>query len=555
MMRRVAVLLPFVACIALYAGAMRGFFLSDDMSVLFVLGGLESKGHLWGALFQKFAGGLDAQSHYYRPLPFLSYGVNLAMSLDPLPWHLVNLAGHLAGGAAVYRISALLRGGVTAKGTPGWTPALAAALFLLCGTSAEAVAWISGRYDVFATALLLWAGALYLQSRRAADANAMGAWLCGILALTSKESAAVLPGLIGCLAWIRHGALPIGPRWRAILRDLAPWLALIAAYFALRFVLFGSMFQVYPGTHPLERLRDGSWLPTPNAGWTWLATALPNAKALVVALVLSVALALIAIANLARHPALRRPLIGMIGATLLSLVLLLPHLSGFPANGEGGRLLYTTTALGSIAIALGLALPGTELRSRGAVSLAMLAAPIAIALIVAHAILLNAALRTWRSAGAQMAALASALARVPESIQPGGYGFVFAPDAIGAAPFARNANGALVVPPIQRGWLLNRVVVSLPADVPYMPGHLKMQLIPLAKRLTLNDAGDRLDDPRPGTTATEVVWPSDLFCWNLRQSKVLRVALPQQPPPDPDVWIRDVRAALRSAGCDYVPPQ
>src|SRR5438105_3578262 len=106
MMRRAAVMLPFAGCIALYAGAMRGYFLSDDMSVLFVLAGLESKGHLWGALFQKFVGGLDAQSNYYRPLPFLSYGLNLATSLDPLPWHLVNVAGHLAAGAAVYRIGA-----------------------------------------------------------------------------------------------------------------------------------------------------------------------------------------------------------------------------------------------------------------------------------------------------------------------------------------------------------------------------------------------------------------------------------------------------------------
>src|SRR5450756_1083675 len=103
---RAVIVAPFLVCAALYASVMGGHFLSDDMAVIYVLSGWQDHGELWSRLFSKFSSGLDAPSHYYRPLAFLSYGLNLAMSgVNPAPWHLVNLIGHLAAGAAVYRIS------------------------------------------------------------------------------------------------------------------------------------------------------------------------------------------------------------------------------------------------------------------------------------------------------------------------------------------------------------------------------------------------------------------------------------------------------------------
>ncbi len=546
MIRGLFFIAVFGLCIALYAGAMLGFFLSDDMAVTFVLSGWQDKGELWSHLLHKFSSGLDAQSHYYRPLPMLAYGFNLAAPpLDPLPWHLVNLFGHLLAGIAVFRITSLLQ----RDAQPGFLPGFAAALFLLCGTNAEAVAWISGRYDVFATALLLWAGALYLRSTRSLDVFETGAWLCGLLALTSKESAAVVPGLIGCLAWAKHGELPGSARWRAIVRDFVPWLFIIAGYFALRWTMFGSMLQVYPGTHPLERVRSGTWLPAPDALWTWLATALPNHAALVVALALTGVLLLVALGNIGRNPAVRRPVVAMLGATVVSLVLLLPHLAGFPANGEGGRLLYTTSAFASILLALSLRRPLRAGQSRAPSSFIVTLA--GIALLAAHAVLLDAALRTWRTAGTQMSELVASLARLHKSLRPDGYAIVIAPDAIGAAPFARNANGALVLPPIQREWLLKREIVYLPADIPTLPGLFKAQLIPTLRTLSLNDAGDQLKENRAAPADAETVWPSDLFCWSVTQSKLQRVALPEVP--DAARWASEVSEALRRGGCDYVP--
>ena len=109
MSARLLAAIPFALCIALYATAMRGHFLSDDMAVIFVLSGWQEHGSLWSGLMHKFAAGLDAQSHYYRPLPFLSFGLDLASPWSgPVSWHIVNLGGHLLAGIAVYRLCRLL---------------------------------------------------------------------------------------------------------------------------------------------------------------------------------------------------------------------------------------------------------------------------------------------------------------------------------------------------------------------------------------------------------------------------------------------------------------
>lgn len=542
MIGRAVVVVPFAVCIALYAAVLRGHFLSDDMAVIYVLSGWNYHDELWARLFGKFSSGLDAPSHYYRPLAFLSYGINLALpGFDPLPWHLVNLAGHLFAGVAVYRISRALPPAPSLRFGPG----LAAALFLLCGTNAEPVAWISGRYDVFATAFSLWAAALYLKSGTAVDRHALGALLCGVLAFTSKESAAILPGLIGCLAWIRHGDAPMRARWTSIVRDLAPWLLLLAWYFTLRLLMFGSMFQVYPGAHPLARIVDGGWLLAMQGVVPWLAAAIPDASALAVASALSALFLLAGTISVIRDRSLWRKGLGLLAAVLWSLALLLPHLSGLAANGEGGRLFYSTSAL--LAILIGVPFgsrwfSGAPRIIRGAVFVS------GCALVGAHAVLLHIALRDWRTAGTQMGQLVAMLPGLNRSPGAEGYTFVFAPDAIGAVPFARNANGAMVLPPIQRQPLLSNMIVFLPADIPNIPALLSQQLIPTLKRFTLNEAAAQMQAPAADGLASPTVWPTELFCWRQDAATVARLPLGENWR-DPVHWETEITAGLRRAGC------
>jgi hypothetical protein len=541
--------IPFALCIALYATAMRGHFLSDDMAVIFVLSGWQEHGSLWSGLMHKFAAGLDAQSHYYRPLPFLSFGLDLASPWSgPVSWHVVNLGGHLLAGIAVYRLCRLLE---PRDRQLSWAPAFAAALFLLCGTNTEAVAWISGRYDVFATAGLMWAGVFFVQSKRPLDAHACMALACGAAALASKESGVIAPVLVACLAWIRGSDASTGAaRVRSFVRDVAPWLALTASYFALRRLLFGSALQVYPGTHPLSRLRSGTWLPAPDSIWQWLSAAMPDRWTLTALAALSIAFSALAVVAIARGRASRIALGGIGAAAAMSLLLLLPHLSGLPASGEGGRLLYTTIAL--LALSSGLAasaLATTSSKQRGP---AIAFGALCLALVALNARLLDASLSPWRSAGDQMMQFVRALEGVAARVPMGGYAFVVAPDAIGAAPFARNAEGAMTIPPIQREWLLDRAIVYTSSDLASLPERLMMPVIPILQRLRRNDTGDQFVDPSPAGGAKELVLPSALYCWDPKAAQLRQATMAGAAPADAQQWLATARAALRSAGCGYV---
>ena len=80
---------PFVLCVALYWPVLAQHLLSDDMAVAYALHQWHQHGELWQKLWGKFAIGLDSPSFYYRPLTFVSFGVNYTLAgVAPLTWHL-----------------------------------------------------------------------------------------------------------------------------------------------------------------------------------------------------------------------------------------------------------------------------------------------------------------------------------------------------------------------------------------------------------------------------------------------------------------------------------
>ncbi len=538
---------PFVLCVALYWPVLGQHLLSDDMSVAYALHQWNAEGEMWTKLLGKFVSGLDSPSFYYRPLTFLSFGLNYAsVGVAPFTWHVVNLAGHLLAGAAVFRIVEWLqqlRGIGTRDSIAG--PVAATSLFLLWGTNAEAVAWVSGRYDVFATMLVLWACAHYLQSASAFGGRAMTALAFGALALCSKESAAVVPGLIGCLAWIRHGSKPFGDRWRAIIVDMLPWLALIGGYFALRHAIFGNAFQVYPEAKPLERISGGEWLKTLDAARPWLEGALPSPIGLKATAALIIVTLLASLAWALRERAAARAFVGIAGAMVVTLALLLPHLSGLSPNGEGGRLFYSTGAMTAILLALpltGRELNGRHVRSTRLLSLAMMV------LIGVQAFLLWSSLHDWRRAGGQMGRLVHALPDLAKRLGSERYALLFAPDAIGAAPFIRNANGGMVLPPVQQQPLLNRILIFSPSAAGGIPVLINKRMIPVLKSHSLEDATAQLRQADPSEDPV-TLWPTDLFCWDVEKGELKTVILVEGWR-DAARWIPALHEGLHRAGCE-----
>lgn len=95
----------------------------------------------------------------YRPLRAFSYALDYQLwGLNPLGFHLTNILLHVLNGILVYWLVCFLLGS-------RWCAAVAALLFTLHPIQTEAVAWISGRKDLLATAFVLSSFLLYLHTR------------------------------------------------------------------------------------------------------------------------------------------------------------------------------------------------------------------------------------------------------------------------------------------------------------------------------------------------------------------------------------------------------
>ena len=263
LLRAFLILTPSVACLLLYLPTLSGGFLSDDYAVLGALDAWHREGRLGAALLSKFASGLDTPSNYYRPLSMLSFGANFMLSgAVAYPWRLANLLLHLASGALLFTIAHHLiddRGGVTRT---SWAPAVAASVFLLFPTSAEAVAWVSGRYDVLALVFYLLSVACFQRMVHWSDRWGWSSLAAAACAFASKESAVVLPVFVTALAIARRSA---GPRGVLIgLIEASPWLALRP--FATSGCLRSPAARAANGADPSSRSRRRCLPPSPASG-------------------------------------------------------------------------------------------------------------------------------------------------------------------------------------------------------------------------------------------------------------------------------------------------
>jgi len=171
----------------------------------------------------------------YRPLREILLGVmKRAFGADPVPFHAVNLAGHVVNAMLVYVAAVLLLGRSV--------PALAAALvFALHPSHVEVVAWAKNVGEVASVffALLALIGWVRWVNRSEARGRAEG-WAWGALStgcfaasLLCKESAVALPLVL--TAW----ALLLGKgraRRRALVRSIPLWVVMLA-YLVLQSLL------------------------------------------------------------------------------------------------------------------------------------------------------------------------------------------------------------------------------------------------------------------------------------------------------------------------------
>ena len=202
----------FLACLP----ASHGGFIWDDDAHLTknacIIGPVGFKG-IW-----------TSSAAVYYPLVLTSFWVQHALwGLNPLPYHLVNIAMHAACAMLLWQVLRRLN----VRGA--W---LGAALWALHPVQAESVAWITELKNT-QSCLFYLLTILFFLSWRAAQAQTgkkRNEWfyrlalLCAALAILSKASTVMLPAVLGLCWWWKDGQW----RWRNIFR-LVPFLLISAA--------------------------------------------------------------------------------------------------------------------------------------------------------------------------------------------------------------------------------------------------------------------------------------------------------------------------------------
>jgi hypothetical protein len=210
------------------------------------------------------------------------------------------------------------------------------------------------------------------------------------------------------------------------------------------------------------------------------------------------------------------------GCFLLTALLPLAQQLYIGPTGEGARLFYIPGAALAVLLAAPLAACFTPPGHRKVISLTLsLAGVIGIALLIFLSVpLLKERLQPWIEAGLSMKRLPGAIAVRADAVAGKGFAALLVPDHFNGALFARNGQGALMEPPVQREALGDRVIVLTPPTLnQHTPG-----LASLSRQ-------------NPGL---------EHWCWDLEGRRFERLRLREH---GPDAWLDAWRLALRESNC------
>ena len=457
-----------------------------------------------------------AWTAFYRPLTWLSYALNYALGDgNPRGWLAVNLALHLCNAVLVGWLVSRLARERTGAALAG--ALLAGITFFAFSPACEVALWIACRYDALATFFTLLAGAAFLRRRTGA------AVLATVAALLSKESGAVAIVFVALLAGVEvWGAARRPPELReqirAWLRRVAPWIALGAAYVALRIALFGSAVQVFQASR-VDLASPQHWRVLFETALPWARAQFPGIPAVrgfvgFTLLTLGAGLALAA----ARSRFALLAQCAVLAALVAAGALLLPHVSGFEVSGIGGRLFYQLSAFHAMALGLAVHEGGLALARRRLVAALLLGSAVVVA--GAHLAWGWSGVKQYVVAQRSMREAAGALNALAQRAGPEDFLVVFLPDAVGRVPFARNAQAGLMLPPVQERPISSRLLVQTDLEIPGLERKVDDGVLWMLRNHSLFDVidGRMPAGPRPRLA------PTRLYCWNVRHGAMRELA-------------------------------
>jgi len=229
-----AVCIITAAVLISYSNALSSGFVYDDISLVVDDPRLTS----WDNLYLIFTSGYwfdsPTGSGLYRPLSVSSFLVeHMLAGNNPFLHHLDNILLHLLCALLVYAITKFVF-------KDRLTPIFAAVVFAVHPVHTEAVAWVSGRAELLSVFFMLLAFWLFLRkpAGKASLALSCAVYFVGLL---SKETAVVLPGLIGAyILFIEPAADGISGRIRR-LSVLLSYLAVFVLFMLIRLGAIGVL--------------------------------------------------------------------------------------------------------------------------------------------------------------------------------------------------------------------------------------------------------------------------------------------------------------------------
>ncbi len=223
--------LYLVVGVTVYARILQTFFVADDFAYLHDIAVSKSPSIIFSAL----------AGRYFRPMVVLSYYLNYQISaLDPFSYHLTAVLLNVVNAWLVFLLGRALA-------APPLAAPLAGLLFLVFGGHAEAITWIGGMADPLVTLFVLIALLLFLRAldRERPLGFVLAIWALFAGALLSKESAAVLPGLLIAAASFARSDGRL--RARLLVMTLAGMAVLVVGYLLLRQLILGFSFVTLEG--------------------------------------------------------------------------------------------------------------------------------------------------------------------------------------------------------------------------------------------------------------------------------------------------------------------
>lgn len=233
---KILVVALIILGLAVYANTFRNGMFWDDYD--FILNNQFVRNFEFGKFFsENIIAGAGFQSNYWRPVLLTVFSLEYHLWQDFAPlYHVVNTLLHIAAGILLFRILQQIF-------QSRWPGFLTAIVFLIHPVQTEAVTYANSLGDSLSVFFMFAGVLLFLRGRR------LWPLLMYALALMSKETAIIMPGLLGLAVFFnsKNQADSFGERLRAVGRAVWPYLAMAGVYILLRATVlnFGSTFNLY----------------------------------------------------------------------------------------------------------------------------------------------------------------------------------------------------------------------------------------------------------------------------------------------------------------------